>query len=79
MKGNFMSRDELEKVPVLDKAKLVAKILTTAAKGVSNVVCIPSNRCPLVRFVHNPTGKKVDLSLNNRFVLIESFIAKHYM
>ncbi|XP_050405949.1 speckle targeted PIP5K1A-regulated poly(A) polymerase [Patella vulgata] len=66
--GPLYSHD-LQQMSLYDKVKLVSRILCEKGPGCNDIFCIPSTRCPVVRFVHEPSGLKCDLSVNNRLAL----------
>ncbi|KAK7488187.1 hypothetical protein BaRGS_00020629, partial [Batillaria attramentaria] len=63
---------QLREVPILDRARLLSRILTYHGKSCGDVTYIPSARCPIARFVHMPTGIKCDMSVNNRLGLMNT-------
>lgn len=52
-----------------DKCKLISRILIEHAPSCSNTQTIPSTRCPIIRFKHESSGIKCDLSLDNKIAL----------
>ncbi|CAG2210021.1 TUT1 [Mytilus edulis] len=52
-----------------DKCKLISRILIEHAPACSNTQIIPSTRCPIIRFKHESSGIKCDLSLDNQLAL----------
>lgn len=71
MRGKFMSRDELSRVPLQDQVRLCSKILQAEGlnMGLADIQTIPSQRCPMVRFKHGPSSVHMDMTLNNRVAL----------
>ncbi|XP_071103920.1 speckle targeted PIP5K1A-regulated poly(A) polymerase-like [Haliotis cracherodii] len=66
--GPLTSAD-LQLMTAYDKVKLVSRILVEHAPGCNNIIVIPSARCPLIKFTHEPSGIKCDLSINNKLAL----------
>lgn len=55
-----------------DKGKLISRILIEHAPSCSNTQVIPSNRCPIIRFKHESSGIKCDLSIDNKLALLNT-------
>ncbi|XP_067685867.1 speckle targeted PIP5K1A-regulated poly(A) polymerase-like [Haliotis asinina] len=66
--GPLTSAD-LQEMTAYDKIRLVSRILVDHAPGCNNIIVIPSARCPLIKFTHEPSGIKCDLSINNKLAL----------
>ncbi|OWF46345.1 speckle targeted PIP5K1A-regulated poly(A) polymerase-like [Mizuhopecten yessoensis] len=64
-----LGHDDMIKMMPIDKAKLILRILIEHAPSCEELTLIPSNRCPIVRFTHNDTGIKCDLSIDNKLAL----------
>ncbi|XP_074652544.1 speckle targeted PIP5K1A-regulated poly(A) polymerase-like [Tubulanus polymorphus] len=78
MKRGYMTREELANISRIDQARLISKILVTVGKGITDVLTIPSVRCPIVRFVHQPTSQRIDLSFKSRLAVKNSQLIKLY-
>ncbi|CAG5124171.1 unnamed protein product [Candidula unifasciata] len=59
------------------KIKKLSQILLKSP-SVSKTLVIPSNRCPVVRFLHKSSNIKCDLSINNRKALHNSYLLRLY-
>lgn len=64
-----LGHDDMIKILPVDKAKLILRILTDHAPACTELTLIPSNRCPIVRFTHQDSGIKCDLSIDNKLAL----------
>ncbi|KAK7092447.1 uncharacterized protein [Littorina saxatilis] len=67
---------QLRPLSLVHRVKLLSRILMHHAGQCTEVVFVPSVRCPIVRFVHAPTGIKCDLSINNRLALRNTQLLK---
>ena len=57
---------QLRQLSLVHRVKLMSRILMQHGHQCTDVLFVPSIRCPIVRFLHLPTGIKCDLSINNR-------------
>ncbi|XP_005099789.2 speckle targeted PIP5K1A-regulated poly(A) polymerase, partial [Aplysia californica] len=73
-----LSTQLLDQVDSLDLVKLLSRILSSHKSDYSEVLTIPSSRCPVIRFSHNPSGIKCDLSFSNRVALLNSRLLRLY-
>ncbi|KAL8616419.1 hypothetical protein ACOMHN_041022 [Nucella lapillus] len=67
---------QLRQLSLVHRVKLMSRILMQHAHHCVEVLFVPSVRCPIVRFVHSPTGIKCDLSINNRLALRNTQLLK---
>ncbi|RUS73657.1 hypothetical protein EGW08_018589 [Elysia chlorotica] len=60
--------------------KTLQQVLTTRelSKTFSEVIFVPSTRCPIIKFIHKPTGIQCDLSLNNKKALYNTRLLRLY-
>ncbi|KAL3835818.1 hypothetical protein ACJMK2_021289 [Sinanodonta woodiana] len=63
-----LTPDEIHRLSLTEQCKLVSRIITEHIPGVSEILVVPSTRCPVVRFKHD-FGIKCDLSVNNGLAL----------
>lgn len=71
---------DLEK-PVSNKQmKNLHKILSARhlATTFTDILLVPSHRCPIIKFTHKQTGIKCDLSLNNKKALFNTLLLRLY-
>ncbi|KAH9494838.1 hypothetical protein Btru_017943 [Bulinus truncatus] len=73
-----LTAEQLKKIDVFDQVKLLAKIMSSRKTEYTDLVTIPSHRCPVIKFVHCSSGIKCDLSLNNRKALYNSLLLRFY-
>ncbi|KAK6971169.1 speckle targeted PIP5K1A-regulated poly(A) polymerase [Biomphalaria glabrata] len=73
-----LSTEQLSTMDLYDQIKLVAKILENRKKWYTDIITIPSHRCPVIKFTHHSSGIKGDLSLNNRKALYNSLLLRLY-
>ncbi|XP_076456171.1 LOW QUALITY PROTEIN: uncharacterized protein LOC143290532 [Babylonia areolata] len=67
---------QLRQLSLVHRVKLMSRILMQHAHHCTEVLFVPSMRCPIVRFLHSPTGIKCDLSINNRLALRNTQLLK---
>ncbi|GFO00317.1 poly(a) RNA polymerase, mitochondrial [Plakobranchus ocellatus] len=60
--------------------KELAKVLSSGSLSGSfkDILPIPSQRCPIIKFTHKPTGIKCDLSMDNKKALLNSRLLQLY-
>ncbi|CAL1526621.1 unnamed protein product [Lymnaea stagnalis] len=73
-----LTQDQQRDIAIDDLIKQVMKILNSRSHIYGETLIIPSHRCPIVKFLHRPTGIKCDLSLNNRKALYNSLLLRLY-
>ena len=66
-KNGRITRKSLREVDLSTRIRFVGRlVLNDPNNAFTDVITIPNARCPVVRFVHSPTGMKCDLTINNR-------------
>lgn len=51
--------------------EFIVNILRKFAAGIQNVVSVSTTKCPVVKFIHRDSGLSCDLSINNRYAVVE--------
>ena len=49
---------------------LVIDMLRSFAPGCTSIIPVLTAKCPLIKFMHQPSGLSCDLSVNNRYLLM---------
>ncbi|BFZ22732.1 hypothetical protein BsWGS_25771 [Bradybaena similaris] len=73
----FLDIDDDKASSDKNKVKKLSQILSSS-RGYTKVLMIPSSRCPVVRFLHQSSKIKCDLSINNRKALHNSYLLRLY-